>query len=161
MLRHHYDHTTKVYSFSDAAIPDKRDPNRFLCPANASLIELPQFNSDTEELVFDTDNDSWTIRNIVLPDPVVDYMGFWVSLIGSSYYAHVKSEASTSLMANVTATEFIALLGDAKAGMPVVPAIQASLDSLLSIVPASAEEQALLTALFASTNMDFPYSLNF
>ena len=88
-------------------------------------------------------------------------MGFWTALLTSTYYARVKQEASTSLPENVAATEFIALLGDAKAGMALVPAIQASLDNLLSLVVATAEEQNFLSNLFVETGLDAKYILNF
>ena len=72
------------------------------------------------------------IPPIVVNPP--DYMGFWVGLISSPYYAKVKAGSSTDLQINTSATEFIALLGDAKAGMRMESAIQISFNELLSLV---------------------------
>jgi hypothetical protein len=88
----------------------------------------------------------------------LDYMGFWVGLITSTYYGKVKTACSTNLPTNTSATEFIALLGDAKAGARVEPILQASLNELLSIVTADATDQAYLNALLATTHLDTIYT---
>ena len=96
--------------------------------------------------------------------PVVytpDYMGFWVGLITSAYYVKVKTAASGDLPTNTSATEFIALLGDAKSGARIEPLIQASLDELLSLVTADAADQVVLNALLTSTHLDTVYTLNY
>jgi len=88
-----------------------------------------------------------------------NYMEFWMGLISSPYYAKVKLGSSTDLRINTSATEFIALLGDAKAGMRIESAIQLSFNELLSLVPADAADQAYLNALLAQTYLDSVYTL--
>ena len=90
-----------------------------------------------------------------------DYMEFWMGLISSPYYAKVKLGSSTDLRINTSATEFIALLGDAKAGMRIESAIQLSFNELLSLVTADAADQAYLNALLAQTYLDSTYTLTY
>lgn len=142
------------YSTQSGELGTNSDP--ITMPGGMTELVPPTYDVATEVL-------SWTGSAwLVEAKPVEqDYMAFWVGLISSTYYARVKAEASTSLTSNVAATEFIALLGDAKAGMALVPAIQVSLDTLLSIVVATSTEQTYLTDLFTSTGLDDKYILNF
>ncbi len=97
------------------------------------------------------------IPAVIVNNP--NYMEFWVGLISSPYYAKVKVGSSTDLQINTSATEFIALLGDAKAGMRMESAIQLSFNELLSLVPADAADQLYLDALLAQTYLDSIYTL--
>lgn len=90
-----------------------------------------------------------------------DYMSFWIGLITSPYYIKVKTGASVDLGINVAATEFIALIGDAKSGMRAEPILQASFDELLSLVPADAADQLYLDALLMETHLDQSFTLNY
>jgi hypothetical protein len=64
--------------------------------------------------------------------PRPDYVLFWDALLASTVYGSIRTQSMASLPMNTLATEFIALLGDAKAGRPSEPAIQASMDAILS-----------------------------
>lgn len=79
-----------------------------------------------------------------------DYVAFWAALVQTGAYAAIRSQASSNLAMNTVATEFIALIGDAKAGRPWEGAIQAAMAAVLalgSFTPAEREElQAALTA---------------
>ena len=66
------------------------------------------------------------------PAPGPDYVAFWDALVGSTVYASIREQSFTSLPMNTLATEFIALLGDAKAGRPNDAAIQASIAAILA-----------------------------
>jgi hypothetical protein len=66
------------------------------------------------------------------PAPGPDYLAFWESLLQTSAYQTIRTQASTSLPMNTAATEFIVLLGDAKAGRPNETAIQSSINAILS-----------------------------
>lgn len=90
-----------------------------------------------------------------------DYIAFWIGLISSPYYVKVKTSASLDLGVNVAATEFIALLGDAKSGMRMDAAIQISFNELLSLVTADAADQLLLDSLLIQTHLDQSYTLNY
>ncbi len=66
------------------------------------------------------------------PIPGPDYLAFWDALMMSTVYASIREQSFASLPMNTLATEFIALMGDAKAGRPSEPAIQASIDAILT-----------------------------
>jgi len=66
------------------------------------------------------------------PAPGPDYITFWDALLVASVYQTIRTQASTSLPMNTAATEFIALLGDAKAGRPNETAIQSSINAILT-----------------------------
>ena len=95
---------------------------------------------------------------IIIPP---NYMGFWVGLVTSTYYGKVKTAASTGLQTNTSATEFIALFGDAKAGARIEPLLQASFDELLSLVPADAVDQTFLDNLLVDNGLATTYTLNY
>jgi len=65
------------------------------------------------------------------PPPGPDYLAFWEALMSSSVYASIREQSFTSLPMNTLATEFIALIGDAKAGRPNETAIQQSIIAIL------------------------------
>lgn len=91
----------------------------------------------------------------------VDYISFWVGLISSEYYMKVRAGASTSLPVNVVATEFIALIGDAKNGLRMEPLIQLGFDELLSLVPANETDQEYLELLLKNTGLSSIYTLSY
>ena len=66
------------------------------------------------------------------PPPEPSYIAFWDALIASSVYASIRTQSMASLPMNTLATEFIALIGDAKAGRPNEAAIQQSITSILA-----------------------------
>ena len=61
-----------------------------------------------------------------------DYPAFWNALLASTVYGAIRTQSMASLPMNTLATEFIALLGDAKAGRPNEEAIQASMEAILT-----------------------------
>lgn len=69
----------------------------------------------------------------VPPQPVPNYVAFWDALLASSIYASIREQTMESLPMNTLATEFIALLGDAKAGRENQAAIQASMAAILQV----------------------------
>ena len=143
------------YSTLDGSTVVNTDP--LSAPADTTELVPPSFDPATETRTWD--GSAWLVEAI---PAVVDYVGFWNGLITTAYYGKVKTEAGISLTTNVTATEFIALFGDAKSGRAVVTtAIQASFDELLAAVTADATDQSDLNGLLASTNLDTLYTLNF
>lgn len=152
-----YDQTSNYYIGTHSAQVSPREPGVFLTPPNSTDVAIPgSYDEETELLLWD--GSAWLVET----KPVVqDYMAFWISLMGSSYYTRAKSEASTSMARNVAVTEFMILLGDAKDGEPHVSSIQASLDTLLTLVVATTAEQTFLTNLFATTGLNDKYTLNF
>ena len=93
------------------------------------------------------------------PPPGPDYVAFWDALIASSVYASIRTQSMASLPMNTLATEFIALLGDAKAGRANEAAIQASMSAVFAtgtFTEADAEE---FTAALAAGYLDDIYTL--
>ena len=65
------------------------------------------------------------------PPPEPSYLAFWDALIASSVYGSIRAQSMASLPMNTLATEFIALIGDAKAGRANTAAIQSSISAIL------------------------------
>ena len=93
------------------------------------------------------------------PPPPPSYTAFWDALLASTVYGSIRTQSMASLPMNTLATEFIALLGDAKAGRANEAAIQASMSAVFStgsFTEADAEE---FTDALAAGLLDEIYSL--
>ena len=93
------------------------------------------------------------------PPPPPSYTAFWDALLASTVYGSIRKQSMASLPMNTLATEFIALLGDAKAGRPNEAAIQASMSAVFAtgtFTEADAEE---FTDALAAGLLDGIYSL--
>ena len=93
------------------------------------------------------------------PPPSPSYAAFWDALLASTVYGSIRTQSMASLPMNTLATEFIALIGDAKAGRPNEVAIQASMSAVFAtgtFTEADAEE---FTAALAAGLLDDIYSL--
>ncbi len=93
------------------------------------------------------------------PAPGPDYLAFWDSLMVSTVYASIREQSFTSLPMNTLATEFIALMGDAKAGRPNETAIQASINAILVTGTFTEDHLIELAGALAAGNLDGVYSL--
>lgn len=93
------------------------------------------------------------------PPPGLDYLAFWDALIVSTVYASIREQSFTSLPMNTLATEFIALMGDAKAGRPSEPAIQQSIDAILATGTFTADHLTELQAALVAGHLDGTYTL--
>jgi hypothetical protein len=94
------------------------------------------------------------------PPPPPNYTAFWDALLASTVYGSIRTQSMASLPMNTLATEFIALLGDAKAGRANEAAIQASMSAVFAtgtFAEADAEE---FTAALAAGHLDGIYALN-
>lgn len=91
--------------------------------------------------------------------PGPDYQAFWAGLMASSLYASIREQSMVSLPMNTLGTEFIALLGDAKAGRPYEEAIQQSMLAILSIGSFTEEQLAELQAVLADSHLDQIYTI--
>jgi hypothetical protein len=94
------------------------------------------------------------------PEPTPDYITFWDALIASSVYGSIRTQSMASLPMNTLATEFIALLGDAKAGRPNEAAIQASMSAVFSTGTFTEDDAEEFTAALAAGYLDGTYALN-
>lgn len=89
-----------------------------------------------------------------------NYPAFWEGLMASSLYAAIREQSMVSLPMNTLGTEFIALLGDAKAGRPYEAAIQQSMAAILQTGSFTPEQLVELQAVLVAANLDSIYTLS-
>ena len=77
----------------------------------------------------------------------------------STVYAAIREQSFVSLPMNTLATEFIALIGDAKAGRPNETAIQASITAILSTGTFTYAQLTELSEALVASNLDEIYPL--
>ena len=93
------------------------------------------------------------------PPPPPSYAAFWDALLASTVYGSIRTQSMASLPMNTLATEFIALLGDAKAGRPNEAAIQASMSAVFATGTFTTADAEEFTAALAAGYLDDIYSL--
>jgi hypothetical protein len=93
------------------------------------------------------------------PAPGPDYLAFWDALMASTVYASIREQSFTNLPMNTLATEFIALIGDAKAGRANEAAIQASMNAILATGTFTEEQLVELQGALEAGHLDGVYSL--
>ena len=135
--------------------------------SNDTIIRL----SDGAFVPADSDNSDyaaylrwWAEGNTPLPaapppPPAPDYLAFWDALMASSVYASIREQSMASLPMNTLATEFIALMGDAKAGRANTVAIQASISAILTTGTFTLEQLAELGDALDAGNLSTVLSL--
>jgi hypothetical protein len=94
------------------------------------------------------------------PPPPPSYTAFWDALIASTVYASIRTQSMTSLPMNTLATEFIALIGDAKASRANEAAIQASIAAILSTGTFDEEDLAEFAETLVAGRLDNIYVLD-
>jgi hypothetical protein len=94
------------------------------------------------------------------PAPAPDYIAFWDALTTSTIYAAIREQSFVSLPMNTLATEFIALIGDAKAGRANEAAIQQSMGAILTTGTFTEAHLEELGAALVAGNLDDIYSLS-
>ena len=92
--------------------------------------------------------------------PPPSYVAFWDALVASSVYASIRTQSMASLPMNTLATEFIALLGDAKAGRANEVAIQASMSAVFATGTFTEDDAEEFTAALAAGLLGDIYSLS-
>lgn len=92
--------------------------------------------------------------------PFPDYLAFWDALMVSTVYASIREQSMASLPINTLATEFIALIGDAKAGRPNEAAIQQSMGAILTTGTFTEAQLAELQAALVAGHLDGIYTLD-
>ena len=93
------------------------------------------------------------------PPPPPNYTAFWDALLASTVYGSIRTQSMASLPMNTLATEFIALLGDAKAGRANEAAIQASMSAVFSTGTFTEADAAEFTEALAAGLLDDIYTL--
>lgn len=130
-------------------------------PAEGSILVLPPEDNGTPEWRayqewLDAGNEP---APYIPPSPAPDYTAFWEGLMASSLYAAIREQSMVSLPMNTLGTEFIALLGDAKAGRPYEAAIQASMLAILSVGTFTEQHIAELQTALEAGHLDEVYTL--
>jgi hypothetical protein len=93
------------------------------------------------------------------PPPPPSYVAFWDALTTSTVYGSIRTQSMASLPMNTLATEFIALLGDAKAGRANEAAIQASMSAVFATGTFTTADAEEFTDALAAGLLDDIYSL--
>jgi hypothetical protein len=91
--------------------------------------------------------------------PTPSYTAFWDALLASTVYGSIRTQSMASLPMNTLATEFIAMLGDAKAGRPSEAAIQASMSAVFATGIFTEDDAEEFTAALAAGYLDDTYTL--
>ena len=94
------------------------------------------------------------------PAPGPDYLAFWDALMVSTVYSAIREQSFVSLPMNTLATEFIALIGDAKAGRANEAAIQQSMGAILTTGTFTEAQLAELQAALVVGHLDGTYALS-
>ena len=124
---------------------------------NAYIPQAPDNRDYQEYLVWLAEGN--TPAPYVAPPPSPDYLAFWDALMGSTVYASIRTQSMASLPMNTLATEFIALIGDAKAGRANEAAIQASMTAILTTGTFTEAQLTELGTALADGNLDDIYAL--
>jgi hypothetical protein len=144
------------------------EPDTWLIPAHATTTTPPAAGNGEQALWIDG---AWQVQPISepepepqpepepIPEPGPDYAAFWDALLASTVYASIRTQSMASLPMNTLATEFIALIGDAKAGRANEAAIQASMSAVFATGTFTAGDAAEFTAALAAGHLDGIYTL--
>lgn len=89
----------------------------------------------------------------------VQYQQFWDKLLNTNAYTTIKTASTQSLQANTLATEFIALMSDAKRGQANIAKIQQVLTEIVSGIAFTTEELAEIQKAFTQSGMFSIYTL--
>ena len=119
---------------------------------------IPISSYDTSLLGKIWTNGEWLDPPPIPPAP--SYTAFWDALLTSTVYGSIRTQSMASLPMNTLATEFIALIGDAKDGRPNEAAIQASMSAVFSTGTFTTADAAEFTTALAAGLLDDIYTLS-
>jgi hypothetical protein len=125
---------------------------------NASIPQAPG-NRDYREYLEWLEAGNTPLPAPEPPPPGPDYLAFWDALMVSTVYASIREQSFVSLPMNTLATEFIALIGDAKAGRANEAAIQQSMSAILATGTFTEGDLAELETALQAGNLGEIYAL--
>lgn len=132
-------------------------------------IEEPAHDPSIEAIFWSEADAAYLVRQLVEEEieairlqglrSQANYLAFWDVLMTSTVYDSIREQSMVSLPMNTLATEFIALLGDAKAGRPNEAAIQASMDAILLNGTFTNDQLTELAGALETGKLDSLYTL--
>jgi hypothetical protein len=133
-------------------------------------VEEPAYDPSIEAIFWSEADAAYLVRQLAAEEieairlqelrSNADYLVFWDALIVSTVYASIRTQSMTSLPMNTLATEFIALIGDAKAGRPNEAAIQASIAAILTTGTFDEDDMEEFQAVLEAGNIESIYELS-
>ena len=121
-------------------------------PGTSYFTHSYQWNTETRE--YDaTELDEYEKRRRV------QYQQFWDLLLNTGAYTTIKTASTQSLQANTLATEFIALMSDAKRGQANIEKIQQILTEIVSGISFTPGELGEIQTAFTQSGMSAIYTL--
>jgi hypothetical protein len=87
------------------------------------------------------------------PAPAPNYRLLYNSILGSSVYQAIRAAATGSLPLALACVEFITEMGDAKAGNPNIPALQACISNILGLVSLDGEQTDALRGYIEAAHL--------
>lgn len=143
---------TQEYAPAVPAVIDE-ETGEVITPETPEVPEIRETQSNPNMLA------AWTEMGEVVEYPAVDYRTFYGALQLSSVYVAIRTQAATTLAVNVYCTEFIAAIGEAKAGLPQPAVIQQTISDLIGATTLTAEERAELEGLMTAYGLSAIYTL--
>ena len=132
-------------------------------------IDEPVYDPSIEAIFWSEADAAYLVRQLVAEEieanrlqelrSQANYLVFWDALMASTVYGAIREQSFVSLPVNTLATEFIALLGDAKAGRPNETAIQASMDAILLNGTFTNDQLTELAGALETSKLDSLYTL--
>jgi hypothetical protein len=91
------------------------------------------------------------------PIPPPDYQLLYDRILGSDIYQLIRTAAASSTQLALACLEFIAAMGDAKAGRPNVAALNACITNLLLLANLTPEQKDTLRGFISEANLKSVY----
>lgn len=127
-------------------------------------IEMPPFpgtTNYTHSFIWNTETRSFDVIELSTEEihKRINYQYFWDEFIITSAYSKIRETAKQSLVVNTVATEFIALLSDAKNNKANQQKIQEIILEIFENILFTEEELIEIESIFKKTGMGSIYSL--
>lgn len=135
----------------------------------AGPIAVPAYTPSLERLIWKAEQGAYVVEAIPETEleaqrlaslrAAANYRGFYDGLLVSGVYQAIRAKAVTDLVVTTACTEFIAAMGDAKAGRPNEAALQVCIFNVLGAADLSADHLLELQQLMEQMGLAPLYSL--